>query len=75
MGFSRPRRSKNPARTCRIPALSPVTKIVGFGPENPFRFTGPKHRPIVGGTRVPPTSIGTFDFKVRLSFASGLALV
>ncbi len=45
-------------------------KIVGFGPEIPFRFTGPKHRAIVGGTRVFPTSIGTFRFNVRRLFAS-----
>jgi hypothetical protein len=53
VGFSRPRRSKNPARSGRIPALSRVIKIVGFQPENPFRFTGPKHRPIVGGPVFP----------------------
>jgi hypothetical protein len=52
VGFSRPRAPK----TCPQPlksALSRIIKIVGFGPENPFRFTGPKHSPIVGGPGFP----------------------
>jgi len=59
MGFLSRERSRNRPEIVDFRGY----KIVGFGPKNTFRFTGPFQTPIVGGTPFSLRSIGTFDVK------------